>query len=66
MTRNVPSRAEDQKVCERRSRIPGWGCENTEDRGVDVIHGNGSNIDEFGQVVFVRHIVAVPRYDVER
>jgi hypothetical protein len=30
-----------------------------------MVHGDGSNIDEFGQIVLVRNVVSVPRYDVE-
>lgn len=50
---NIPSRRKDEQICQRRIRIAGFGCQHAEDGGIDVVDGDGADVDEFGQVVFV-------------
>lgn len=50
---NVPTGREDQKVGEGSIKVAGFGSEDTENRRVDVVDGDGSDVDELGQVVFV-------------
>lgn len=65
MARDVPSRAEDEEVCERGGRVAARGGQDAEDAGVDVVDGDGADVDEFREVVFVGHVVAVPCDDVK-
>jgi hypothetical protein len=63
---NIPSRTEDQEVCKRRSWIARRSRHYAEDGRINVIDRNRTNIDKLRQVILVRDIVAVPRYDIER
>lgn len=65
VARDVPSRAEDQKVCQGGGRIATRGCQDAEDARIDVVDGDGAHVDELGQIVLVRDVVAVPGDDVE-
>ncbi|OSS43384.1 hypothetical protein B5807_12002 [Epicoccum nigrum] len=62
---DVPAGGEDEDVGEGRGGIARRGGEHAEDGGVHVVDGDGPDVDELGQVVLVRHVVAVPRHHVE-
>jgi hypothetical protein len=65
MRSDIPSRTEDQKVCERRSWVARRSRQDAKNGRINVIDRNRTNIDELRQVVLVRDIVAVPRDDIE-
>jgi len=57
---NIPPGAEDQKVRKRRGWVSRGRRQNTENRRVNVVNRDRTNIDKLRQVVLVWHIVAVP------
>lgn len=55
-TRNVPSRAEHKEIGERNLGLFGLGGQDAEDRGIDVVLGDATNMGEFLHGVLVGHI----------
>lgn len=56
MISDIPSGAEDEEVDERCTRCLGFCSEDTEDRRVDMVLGDTSNIDELLESILVRHV----------
>jgi hypothetical protein len=56
MVSDIPSRTEDQEVSEWNCWVLGFGSENAEDRGVDVILGDAADIDEFLHSILVWNV----------
>jgi hypothetical protein len=50
---NIPAGREDQDIGERGIKVAGFGSKDAENRWIDVVNGDGADIDEFCQVVFV-------------
>lgn len=50
---DVPAGAEDEEVGEGRGGVAAARGQDAEDGGVDVVDGDGADVDEFGEVVFV-------------
>ena len=50
---NVPARGEDQEVGEGRGRVAGARGQNAEDGRVDVVDGDGADVDEFCEIILV-------------
>jgi len=50
---NVPARGEDQEVGEGRGGVAGARGQNAEDGRVDVVDGDGADVDEFCEVILV-------------
>jgi len=48
---DVPAGREDEEVGERGGGVAGLGGENAEDGGVDVVDGDGANVDELREVI---------------
>lgn len=63
---NVPARGEDQEVGEGRGGVAGARGQNAEDGRVDVVDGDGADVDEFCEVILVGDIVPMPCYSIER
>src|SRR5712672_141522 len=60
MVRNIPSRAEDQKVHQRVVRCLRLCCQHAEDGGVDVVLRNAANVHEFLQRIFIGYVAGAP------
>ena len=56
MRRNIPPRAEDQEVCQRRSGCLRLRCQHAKDRRINVILRDRAHVDELLHRVLVRHI----------
>lgn len=63
---DIPAWGEDQEICQGGSWIPRLGRQDAKDGRVNMIHGDGTHVDELGDIVFVWDIVTVPSHDVER
>lgn len=50
---NIPPGREDEQIGQGRRQIPGFGREHAENGWINVINGDGANVDEFGQIIFV-------------
>jgi hypothetical protein len=57
---NIPPRAKNQKVRKRRGWVPRGRGQNAENRRVDVVDRDRTDIDKLGQVVLVWDVVSVP------
>jgi hypothetical protein len=62
---DVPSRREDEDISKRGSGIARLGGQDGEDGGVDVVDGDGTNVDEFGQIILVWSVISGPSDNIE-
>lgn len=53
---NIPSRRKDQEIGKRTCDVTGLGSQDTENGGINVINGDGADIDEFGHVILVGNL----------
>ena len=51
--RDIPAPGEDEEIGERRAGRLGPRGQNAEDGGIDVVLGDGADVDEFLQSIFV-------------
>mmetsp|Transcript_14742 Transcript_14742/g.23408 ORF Transcript_14742/g.23408 Transcript_14742/m.23408 type:complete len:323 (+) Transcript_14742:356-1324(+) len=56
---------ENHKIDRRNARVSCLACEHREDGGIHVVDGDAVHSDEVAHVVFVRHVVSMPRDDVK-
>lgn len=45
---DIPARGERKEVSKRRGEIAGFRCKHTENRWINVVHRDGTNIDKLG------------------
>jgi hypothetical protein len=62
---DVPSGREDEDIGKRGGGIARLGGQDGEDGGVDVVDGDGANVDEFRQIIFVWSVISGPRDNIE-
>lgn len=53
----VPAGGEDEEIREWSGWVARFGCEDAENRGVDMVHRDRADVDKFGQVILVRHLL---------
>lgn len=61
---DVPAGREDEEVGEGGGGVARLGSKDAEDGRVDVIDGNGADVDEFGEIVLVRYLMMVSHVGV--
>ena len=66
MIRDIPSRAEDQKVHQRVVGYLRLRCQHAEDRRIDVIFRDAADIHKLLQRVFIGHITGVSQVSREK
>jgi hypothetical protein len=65
VARYVPPWRENKEISEWSCRISRWGGKHAEDGWIDVVDGDGADVDELGEVVLVWDVVTVPSHDVK-
>jgi hypothetical protein len=61
----IPPGREDEDISERSGGITRLGSQDGEDGRINVIDGNGTDVDEFGEIVLVWGIVSGPSDDIK-
>lgn len=56
MRGNVPARREDEEIGQRRVLVARLGGQHAEDGWVDVVDGDGADVDELGQIIFIGYL----------